>query len=315
VRAPLSGLEEAKTAIQAFQRFGEQQQEMEKQSAKKARLRATDKSLAERQVLMETELEDLPRRVVELFMPARKMLLQEVFIPDAQRRLFYLRQASGFLGELLNLPQDDLRALYQDRAVYRRFSSHQFLHGLQIAFDPNHPRGELIRNVNPAISLYFRTLQYNYQKYHPGRETQLKLDRTEVLDPARVMDLVTRLHAEGDEQDVTYVFLPSTFTVAEAIPLINQKDALFRGIPKLVMVYLSKYTDDELLGNPKLRAGYFQAVKHNVILNIDGRRLVDNPQTIAIRLVSETLGSSFDTPKVEEIPMDDEKLVQRIKGA
>ncbi|HEX7928822.1 MAG TPA: hypothetical protein VF678_14595, partial [bacterium] len=261
------------------------------------------------------ELEDLPRHVVELFMPARKMLLQEVFIPDAQRRLFYLRQANGFLGELLNLPQDDLRTLYQDRAVYRRFSSHQFLHGLQIAFDPNHARGELMRNVNPAISLYFRTLQYNYQKYHSGMETKLKLDRMEPMDPARILELVKTLQADGDKQKVTYLFLPSTYTAAEAIPLINQKDNLYRGVPRLVMVYLSKYTEEEMLSNPKLRVGYFQAVKHNVILNIDGRRLVDNPQTIAIRLVSETLGGSFDTPRTEEIPMEDEKLVQRIKGA
>jgi hypothetical protein len=172
-----------------------------------------------------------------------------------------------------------------------------------------------MRNINPAISLYFRTLQYNYQKYHPGRETQLKLDRTEPLDPARLMELVATLHGQGDDQDVTYVFLPSTYTAAEAIPLINQKDSLFRGVPKLVMIYLSKFTDDELLGNPKLRAAYFQAVKHNIILNIDGRRLVDNPQTIAMRLVGESLGGSFDTPRVEEIPTEDEKLVTRIKGA
>jgi hypothetical protein len=213
------------------------------------------------------------------------------------------------------LSQDDLRSLYQDRAVYRRFSSHQFMRGLQVAFDPNHPLGEQMRNINPGISLYFRTMQYNYQKYHPGRETQLKLDHVEPMDAARLLELVKSLHAEGDQQSVSYVILPCTLTVAEAIGLINQKDALFRGVPKLVLIYMSKFGDDELLGNPKLRAGYFQAVKHNVILNIDGRKLVDNPQTIGMRLVGETLGSSLDTPRVEEIPMEDERLVQRIKGA
>lgn len=314
-QAPLAALEQIKAALQSFQRYCERLAEMERQSAKKTRLRATDRSLVERQALMETELEDLPRRVVELYMPARKMLLQEVFIPDAQRRLFYLRQAKGFLSELLNLPQDDLRELYQDRAVYRRFSSHQFMHGLQIAFDPNHPKGEQLRNVNPAISLYFRTLQYNLQKYHPGRETQLKLERMAPLEPAQVMELVQRLHAEGDSQAVTYLFLPSTLSVGEAIPMINQKDTLYKGVPRLVMVYLGKYGDDELLANPKLRAGYFQAVKHNVILNIDGRKLVDNPQAIAWRLLNETLGSSFDTPRVDEMPMEDERLVQRVRGA
>ncbi len=315
MRAPFSALDEAKGELQAFQRFGEQLQDLERRSAKKTRLRETDTSLAERQVLMESELEDLPRRVVELFMPARKMLLQEVFIPDAQKRLYYLRQTNGFLGELLNLPQDDLRTVYQDRAVYRRFSSHQFMRGLQVAFDPNHPKGEQMRNINPGISLYFRTLQYNYQKYHPGRETLLKLDHTEPMDAARLLEQVRTVLQEGDKQSVTYMFLPCTLSVADAISLINQKDVLFRGVPRLVLIYLSKFGDDELLGNPKVRAGYFQALKHNIILNIDGRKLVDNPQTIGMRLVSETLGSSFDTPRVEEIPMEDERLVTRIKGA
>ncbi|HEX9841871.1 MAG TPA: hypothetical protein VGC20_03935, partial [bacterium] len=51
-----------------------------------------------------------------------------------------------------------------------------------------------------------------------------------------------------------------------------------------------------------LRDSYFRALKHNVVLNIDGRVVVDNPRSIGMRLLHETLGCAIDVPEAEEPP-------------
>ena len=97
--------------------------------------------------------------------------------------------------------------------------------------------------------------------------------------------------------------------LAEAVELMNYKDRIFRGVPRLVYVFVSKYSPSEILGNPQLREQFFKAQKHNVIVNIDGHAVVDNPMSICQRLLKQTLGSCFDTPMVEELPEEDDQKV------
>jgi hypothetical protein len=314
LRAAVAALEEGKTGVKGYVEFLKQRATLERLSAKKRRLAATDRGLAERQALMEGELTDLPRRVVELFMPARKALLEEIFIPESKKRGFYFRQIGAFLQELMSLPQERLQQVYQERAIYRRFSSHQFIRGLQIGYDPNDPRADQLRNVSPAISVFFRTLQYNFSKFHPDQAPALKLEHTEPKDPAQILALARTLKTEDGKQPVTYLVLPCTLAIADVVKVINQKDVIFQGIPQVVMLFIGKFSDDEIQGHAALRDGYFKALKHNIIVNIDGRKLVDNPQTIGLRLLNETLGSTFDTEKVEETPSEDGDVALVVKG-
>jgi hypothetical protein len=309
LRPPLLALEAIKLAVQRYAQFREQADELERRSSRKMRMRDADLGLAERQVLMELEMEDLPQRVVEHYLPARKRLLNDVFIPDAQRRRFYFRQAREFLSEALNLATDPLRQLYEERAVQRRFCSRQFTRGLQIASDPAHPRGEMLRNVNTGVNVFFRTLQFNIQKRQPEIAKALKLIHSEPKNVAAILETIKTLHAGGDKQDIYYLILPGTLTLAEALRVINQKDTLYRGVPRLVILFVGKYEEASLARDVALRDAYFKAVKHNVIVNIDGRRLVDNPRAIGLRLLEETLGSSYDAPPVEDIPTEEEHRV------
>ncbi|MFI5400046.1 MAG: hypothetical protein ACHQZQ_03215 [SAR324 cluster bacterium] len=298
-----------------FLQFEAQRDELEKLSAKKARMRKTAVGLNERRSMMDADLADLPTRLREQFIPARKKLLLGVFIPDLQKRIYYFRQANAFLGELLNLPYERVRQLYLDRAIFRRFSSHQFVYGLQVTHDAVVANAAGLRNVNAAISQYFRTLQYNYGKSHPKLAPYLKLDKVAALDPPRILARLRMLPAEAALDSPSYLILPSTLPMPQAVKLMNQKDALFLGVPRCVLVYIGKFDAGMLQADGALRDEYFQALRHNVIVNIDDKKVVDNPRTIALRLLDDTLGCAFDTTRVDEIPEEAQQdEVQVVRG-
>ncbi|HUJ76409.1 MAG TPA: hypothetical protein VL359_16225, partial [bacterium] len=142
----------------------------------------------------------------------------------------------------------------------------------------------------------------------------LKLDRVPHRDPPALLELLRGLVAEKSEHPVGYVVLPSTYPLEAALRLIVQKDALFQGVPRVVLVYVSKFPPEALQQDAELRELYFRALRHNVVVNVDGRKVVDNPQAVGFKLLLETLGCTFDTPQVEEIPEEDEETSTRVVG-
>ena len=109
-----------------------------------------------------------------------------------------------------------------------------------------------------------------------------------------------------------YLVIPATLSLAEAIEIMNRKDLAFRGVPRLVLIYVSKFSNKAIQEDAALREGFFKAKKHNVILNIDGQDVVDNPHAIALRLLNETLGCTYDTDLVEEMPEDEEEVAFKV---
>jgi len=99
-----------------------------------------------------------------------------------------------------------------------------------------------------------------------------------------------------------FLVLPPTLDFGEGLRLILRKDALYEGVPRLVLIFVTKFPPQRLRQDAELRDLYFRAVKHNVVLNIDGHEVVDNPRSIGLRLLQETLGSAADLPDVEEPP-------------
>ena len=77
---------------------------------------------------------------------------------------------------------------------------------------------------------------------------------------------------------------------------------LLNGVPRLPLIFISKFDATALKRNTALRDAYFKALKHNVVLNVDGRIVVDNPRAIGMRLLRETLGCAIDMPNVEDPP-------------
>ncbi|MCZ6749935.1 MAG: hypothetical protein O7D96_11615, partial [SAR324 cluster bacterium] len=300
------GLKSGREALEKYVKFHEQQVNLVKLAARKVRLRKSVAAIRERLEIMDLELADLPRRVQESFMPARRELLLSVFIPEAERTLDHSRKAKTFVRELATLNIEEIKQLYLDRAVFRRFSSRQFVRGAHIASNAQSPAAKALRNIQPSVNLFGRTLRHNYNKFHPAQAEKFKLEPFKTMEPALIWDLIQQLHGAGTQARVGYVILPSTLPVDQAVRLMNQKDVLYNGLPMLVLIYASKFNKAVLHDDPRFRDQYFKALKHNVIVNIDGVTVVDNPAVIAGRLMAETLGSTSDTDIVEALPEVDE---------
>ncbi|MBI4083516.1 MAG: hypothetical protein HY423_12995 [Candidatus Lambdaproteobacteria bacterium] len=305
-------LVQARAHIADLEELAQSRAELVKVSTRKRRLEISTAALAERHALIEAELADLPRRVQEKFMPARKELLLQVFIPEEEVRLGYYRTARALVHELLNLQLPNVRKLYLDRAVFRRFISRQFRRGAYIAVDHQHSEASGLQNVHPAAGRLVLHLQHNFARHHPEAADTVQMKHFMPMEPGAIAQFVRDLVRAGDQAAFDYVMVPGTFELKRAVALMNEKDRLTQGIPRPVLVYVGKYATAEIMADPKLREDYFRALKHNVVLNIDGVQLVDNPDAIASRLLQETLGSASDTPDVEEIPEEEHRRVRQL---
>ena len=300
-------LPEVDSGVKRYELALERFSALEKAAARRQRLRQSRQNLKERQLLMQGELEDLPKQVRECFMPARKALLLNNFIPEAEKKLLNLRRCKAFLEEILRLSHELLKAQYLDRAVYRRFASDQFMKGAYIAVDIRQDQARAFQNVQPAVNRLFRSIYYNISQQHPKKLPRVKSGHLKTMEKKVLLDFLQQWGAAPRKAPYSYIFLPSTFSLADAVEVMNYKDRAFRGVPRLVLIYVSKFHTAEIVDNPVFREAYFKAQKHNVIVNIDGHAVVDNPLAICQRLLQETLGSTFDTPEVEEMPEEEER--------
>ena len=285
-----------------FKRFESRHEQFVKMIARKARLRAAAKGLAERQTLMEEELADLPQRVRQQFMPARKKLLMEVFLPEAERHTAQLGKAQTFVTELIGLPHEPLKAKYLDHAIFRRFYSRQFMRGGAYTADTNSDLHFPTRNVAPALRLLARALTHNFKRHRmPGVE-RVQLPQLSNQQPKQILATIQNMAAVAGRGQFDYLVLPPTLALKEGLELLRRKDELYEGVPRLVLIFITKFDPQLLRRDVAIRDAYFRALKHNVVLNIDGHDVVDNPRSIGMRLLHETLGSAIDLPDVEEPP-------------
>ncbi len=71
-----------------------------------------------------------------------------------------------------------------------------------------------------------------------------------------------------------------------------------------MLIFVTKFPNNHLAGDESLRDKYFRALRHNIVVNVDDLRVVDNPKAIAERLVQETLGSAHDFEGLEFVAGD-----------
>ncbi|MCH9045474.1 MAG: hypothetical protein IIA40_05155 [SAR324 cluster bacterium] len=283
-------------------RFQEQHEELIRLIARKKRLRDSAQGLAERQQLMEKESLDLPQRVREKFMPARKQLLIEMFIPENERKASNYHKAQGFVTELLSLSHEKLKETYLDRAIYRRFYCRQFLRGAAYAADPASSVQHTLRNIPSALRLLLKALTHNFTRHRIQGAERLKLPQISYRPPKEIVASIEKMARMAGAGQFDYLVLPPTLSLEEGLALMNRKDALFNGVPRLPLIFITKFDATVLKRNTALRDAYFKALKHNVVLNVDGRIVVDNPRAIGMRLLRETLGCAIDMPNVEAPP-------------
>jgi len=299
-------VEEALVAVKGqaanYSRFRERREALIRVTYRKQRLRESFHGLTERQSMMEDELANLPQMVKQLFMPARKKLLVDVFIPESERRIAMFGKVEAFLGELLNLSYDRVRERYLDHTIYRRFYSHQFRRGGAYAPDSASPLHHTMHNAQPALRFLLRAFQHNYKRLEIRGAERLTLPQLTYQAPREILASLENMAQSEGYRQFDYLVLPSTLPFMDGLNLINRKDLLFKGIPSLVIVFITKFDIPLLRRDDTVRDAYFKAIRHNVVINVDGHVVVDNPRAIGMRLLQETLGCAIDIPSVEEPP-------------
>lgn len=251
--------------------------------------------------MMEEELVDLPQRVRQQFMPARKKLLIDVFIPEVEMKISQFSRAQAFITELLVLSHGRIKEQYLQHALFKRFYSTQFLKGGVISPDPASPMMHAIHNVQPAMRQYLQNVRHSFAE---NRIPLLEKPAHAYLPFKTVQEILALLENLANLENrasYTYLVLPPTLTLKEAVSLMNRKDEIYDGVPLLVLVFIGKFNVQGIKTDTRLREAYFLALKHNVIINIDGHVVVDNPRAIASRLLQETLGCTQDMPRLAEM--------------
>ena len=306
LKSASTGLEAALKAVKGpaatHIRFKGKREHLIRLTARKRRLRESTIALGERKVIMEAEMADLPGRVKRLFMPARKKLLVDVFIPEQEEKIENFKKVQGFLHDLIGLPFERLKERYLDHSIFRRFYSRQFYRGAVYAADPASPRHYAMRNVGPALKVLNKGITHNFKlNGKPGVE-KVTLSQLKYQNPQAILTAIEGMAKSSRPLQFDFMVLPPTFSLMEGLNIINRKDRWFNGVPRLMLIFITKFDRKLLRDDQAARDAYFKAVKHNIVINIDGHAVVDNQRSIGVRLIEETLGCAIDIAEVEEPP-------------
>ena len=247
---------------------------------------------------MERETGQMTDFIESRLLPGHIRLCEEIYIPNTQRRLEFLYRARAFFTELAAISFDNLQRVFLDRAVYRRFHGAQFASGGFFGINPDLPLFNQLSNLMNSLARFHHGLRMNLKKagYEAGAVTLTKLATER---PKGILEFLEDQCRKGPSSRLNYVILPGTLSLTQALEIIHHKDALYNGIPQQVLIFVSKFDAGQIRDDPELREQYFRAVRHNVIINIDGVRLVDNPKNIAEALIRETVGCAHDLKDVE----------------
>ena len=256
---------------------------------------------------LRTEARDLPRLIDERLLPAFRVLCDQYLVPGTATRMEEYRLAQGFVRETGKLSFENVQREFLDHAVFRRFQAAQFRSGAVYGQDAGHALFAHLSNVLPALYGFHRQLRVNLRRLG-FRDDDITLIKLQVASAFEIRHFCERQKNEEPHRRLTYLVLPGTMSLTEALDIIEFKDKLFEGLPQLVLLFISKFDAELVRRDAALRDRYFRAVKHNVIVNIGAAGVVDNPGPLSVRLAQETIGRAFDLAKLDLMPDQDTHL-------
>jgi hypothetical protein len=255
---------------------------------------------------LKREARDLPRLIDERLLPAFRVLCDQHLVPGTVARMEDFRRAQAFVREAGKLSFETVQREFLDHAVFRRFQAAQFRAGAFYGQNPDHPLFAHLSNVLPALYGFHRQVKANLRRLGL-RDDEITLTKLPMASPGEIRRFCEQVLREDPRTRHTYLVLPGTLSLREALGIIAHKETIFSGLPQLVLIFISKFDPDEVLRDADLREQYFRAVKHNVIIHIGAPSLVDNPGPISVRLAQETIGRAFDLSRVEPMPEQDSR--------
>ncbi|MBI3991709.1 MAG: hypothetical protein HY342_00435 [Candidatus Lambdaproteobacteria bacterium] len=290
-----SFLREARARLQEYEEFRALQQRFQHAVTRKQRGQRAVINIARRLDTLGQEARQLQALIDGQMIPSYKIVCERVYIPNARKRIDHFRQALTFAQELERLSFDELKARFMERAIFKRFYTTQFRAGAYFGMNPSMPLYAKLTNLFPALGAFHDRVRTHLTRldYDPKAVTLTKLPTTRT---GAIIEFCEEQQRAPLDKRLSYLVLPGTLSLPQALDIIQKKDVIFMGLPELVLVFISRFNPRAIHDDEALREQYFRAVKHNIIVNIDDGHLIDNPDAIANRLLDETLGCACDFP-------------------
>jgi hypothetical protein len=292
-------LQEVRAPIEEYQSLQRVFQSFKQAVDAKARHQRSVESIRKHLERLRVEAKDLPQLIQDRLLPAFRLICERHLMPRAEDRGSDFRHAQSFVRESAKLSFESLQRDFLDHAVFRRFQAIQFRAGAFYGMDPVHPLSAQLGNIAPALFHFHRHVRTNLRRLG-FQDGDIVLTKLPMASSQEIRQLLDEQKALSPSKRYTYVVLPGTLDLKEALGLIGHKETLFRGLPQLLLIYISRFDPSLLSRNATLRDAYFHAGKHNIILNIAS--MVDNPGSISVRLTQETIGRAFDLVRVDLTP-------------
>ena len=297
--------EETRGVLEGYDAFQEVCRNFRRAVRQKVTTQQAVVNITERLERLDKEAANLPDYIRQHMLPAQASYVERIHIPNIRKRMAHLKQTWLFVRALKELSFADLQREFLDRAIFRRFYASQFCTGAYFGMNSELPIFAKLSNVSDALSLFYRGLRSGLTDF--GYKSQdLTLTRLPAERPQGILKFIEGQKQLPPNRRLTYLVLPSTLSLSQALEIIHYKEAYYNGLPQLVLLFISKFDAAQLAGDEGLRDRYFAAMKHNVIVNIDDDRVVDNPKAIADRLIQDTLGCSHDIQETDPASTGDE---------
>ncbi len=243
--------------------------------------------------LLEKETENLEAFIHEHMVPAHAEFARRVHLPESRKRVEFFHRAKAFVGEVRGIKFEELQREFLDRGIFRRFHAAQFVQGGYFGLNPDLPVFAKLGNLMQGIFLFHRSLAQALGKTGVPAD-DVRLTKLPSERPPGIIQFIEEQHQLRSEHRFAYLVLPGTLSFSQALEIIQHKENVFSGLPQLILIYISKFDSTLVREDSDLRERYFNAVKHNVIINIDEFQVVDNPKAIGERLLQDTLGCAHD---------------------
>ncbi len=246
---------------------------------------------------LRSQEENLEQVALSRALPSTRILLKTKYIPMVKREKAMLSRANLYLSEIISNESTINRSLVST-FFQKRFGAYQFANGSYCLDITSGTKDHTERNIyNAFILIAERFVNAVAGIGLKGVKTELK--KIEVKGAEGLRNVISQSwHGHIENR---FIFLPASLTLDEALELCEYKDLININNPKsqksansLLLIYVHKIVFEEIERSPELRARYNKAILSNIFINVDGKQIFNNRESIFDASVRETFGKCHD---------------------
>lgn len=246
---------------------------------------------------LKSQEDSLEQVALSKALPSTRILLKTKYIPMVEKEKKMLTRANQFLSEIISnekaINQGLVSTFFQ-----KRFGIHQFSKGSYCLDIASGAKDHTERNIYNAFML----IAERFPKALAVTATagiKAELKKAEIKGLEGMRNLIAQIwHGNIDNR---FLYLPSSFTLNEALEICEYKENVGmsdvqtqKSRNSLILIYVHKIRYEEIDRSHELKARYNQAILSNIFINVDGKEIFNNRDSIYDACIRETFGKCHD---------------------